>query len=167
MYKLIDTVNGYYYIGSTCMPLRKRLSSHKSFANIKSEQKVYKYFNYVGWDNVKIILHSEHYLDNKEQLLREEDNVIQMHLDDTKCLNSRRSLIEINKKEYHKEYREKNKEHIQQQKKEYMKEYYEQMKQKIKCMCGSTIQKKTIKTHEKTNKHINYINNLSQCAETI
>jgi hypothetical protein len=209
VYKLIDTINGYYYIGSTCMPLSKRLSGHKSDAKRKTDQKIYKYFNYIGWYNVKIILHSEHYLDNKEQLLREEDNVIQIYLHDDKCLNSRRALTteeykkeyqkeyyETNKeqiresqkeynennkekiKEYNKEYYETNKEQIQENQKEYNennkekikeynKEYYGKMKQEIKCVCGSSIQKKTIKTHEKTKKHINYINNLIQCADTI
>ncbi len=48
VYGLIDAVNGYYYIGSTCMPLRKRLSYHKGLSKIGTERKVYKYFNYVG-----------------------------------------------------------------------------------------------------------------------
>ncbi len=183
VYKLIDTINGYYYIGSTCMQLSKRLSYHKKNAKIETERKVYKCFNMIGWENVKIILHSEHYLENKEQLLREEDNVIQMFLHDVKCLNSMRSFnSEDYKKEYHKEYakeyrgknKEKIKEHNENNKekiKEYHKEYYEKNKEKmkteIKCVCGSTIQKIEIKRHEKTKKHINYINDLANSAETI
>ncbi len=179
VYKLIDTINGYYYIGSTCMSLSKRLSNHKDKSKIHPERKNYKYFNYIGWNNVKIILHSEHYLDNKEQLLREEDNVIQMFLHDEKCLNSMRALTTKEyKTEQKKEYRINNKEKITllnkeyqqiniEKLKEYNKEYYQKNKEEIKCICGSKIQKQVMKRHEKTNKHINYINDLGNCAETI
>ena len=93
IYKLVDQVNGYFYIGSTCNQLSKRLSWHKITAKIKPEQKVYKYFNSIGWENVKIVLIQENYLDNKEQLLREEDNVIQMCIHDEKCLNINRAFV--------------------------------------------------------------------------
>ena len=63
------------------------------------ERTVYKYFNIINWRNTKIILVQEHYLDNKEQLLREENTFI------TKHLQLRR------KKEYYKEYYNQNKEH--------------------------------------------------------
>jgi len=61
-----------------------------------------------------------------------------------------------------KEYRENNKEKIQ----EYGKEYYETNKDmirkrinaKITCKCGSVIIRNSIKRHETTKKHINLMN---------
>ena len=93
IYKLVDHVNGYFYIGSTCNPLSKRLSWHKLKAKNDTERKVYKYFNSISWDNVKIVLIEEHYLDNREQLIREEDKVIQMYIHDERCLNSIRAFV--------------------------------------------------------------------------
>ena len=65
VYKLIDTVNQYFYIGSTCLPLSKRLYDHKKLSLKEPDRKIYKYLNQIGWDNVKIILHQQLYLDNK------------------------------------------------------------------------------------------------------
>ena len=91
IYKLVDN-EGYFYIGSTCCPLYKRLSKHKTDAKKnKSTSKVYTHFNYVGWENVKVVLVEEHCLDNIEQLRREEDKVIQMFMNDEKCLNTNRA----------------------------------------------------------------------------
>ena len=146
IYKLVDQVNEYFF---TCNSLSKRLSWHKQ--NAKKEKhknmKVYKYFNEVGWDNVKIILIEENYLENKQQLLREEDRVIQMYLHDKNCLNSFRAFLSLeDKKEYHKKYREVynkiNKEKINQQNNQNYKDnrekvlqrqkiYYEKNKSKI------------------------------------
>ena len=87
IYKLIDPDSGYYYIGSTCGPLTQRLCRHKTLAKKNTETKVYKCFNKIGWDNVKIILIQELYLDNKDELLRAENDYIMAHIHDKKCLN--------------------------------------------------------------------------------
>ena len=101
VYKLVDQLNGYFYIGSTCDTLVKRFYQHKHTAVRHPERKVYKHFSTVGWDNVKIVLLEEHFLDNKEQLLREENKVIEMYLHDEKCLNSLRSLVPTEEKLEH------------------------------------------------------------------
>ena len=88
IYKLIDPDSGFSYIGSTCGPLTQRLCNHKAKAKILPERKVYKAFNDIGWKNVKIFLEQELYLDNKDELLRAENNVIMAHIHDDKCLNS-------------------------------------------------------------------------------
>ena len=62
IYKIIDTVNDYFYIGSTTQRLSKRLSGHKEKAKKFPERQVYRYFNSVSWENVKILLVSEHQL---------------------------------------------------------------------------------------------------------
>ena len=79
IYKLIDMINGFFYIGSTCLPLSKRLHWHKICAECTGTSKMYKHFNNIGWENVDIILYQEHYLENKEQLRGAENDIILAH----------------------------------------------------------------------------------------
>ena len=115
-------------MGNTCTSLSTRLHTQKD-SKTQSERKVYKHFNNIGWSHVKIILINEYYLDNKDQLLREEDNYIQMNKNDKCCLNSSRAFLsEEEKKEYHKQYLEENKEQRKEQRKKYLEENKEQIK---------------------------------------
>ena len=108
LYKLVDQVEGYFYIGSTaCQTLSKRLMWHKQDSSKPKFKKTKKYahFNSIGWCNVKIILISEHQFQNKMELLREEDKLIQEHRDDPKCLNLLRAFMsDEDKKAYYTEY---------------------------------------------------------------
>ena len=65
-------------------------------------------------------------------------------------------------KEYKKQYYENNKEILKEKNKEYREQnkeiLKEQQKQKIDCMCGSTFRKCTKARHERSKKHINYVN---------
>ena len=123
VYKLIDTVNGHYYFGSTCQSLAKRLYLHKQLAKRKPETKVYKYFNSVGWDNVKIILVDDQTpFENKDQLNRAENEHIEANFDNPKCLNSNKAWTGIDtrdRRHYDKEYKGKHANIIRQRNKEY------------------------------------------------
>ena len=158
IYKLVDQVNGYFYIGSTCNPLSKRLSWHKQNAKKQTFQniKVYKHFNSIGWKNVKIVLIQEHYLDNKEQLLREEDNIIQMYLHDEKCLNSIRAFTGLNKQEYSICFHEVHKEQI-----------HERKNKRITCECGITYTCANKARHQKGERHEAYLHEQILDARTI
>jgi hypothetical protein len=106
IYKLIDT-DGYYYIGSTCTTLTKRLYYHKRDATQQPERKVYKHFNEVSWDNVRIILLTDEVpIENNDQLLRLEDEYIQASRDDPMCLNTyhRAKMEKSERMEYQKEF---------------------------------------------------------------
>ena len=92
---MYDLIHGYFYVGSTTDKLSKRFSKHKQDAKIYPDRKVYKVLGDIGWENVKMILMEEHYLENKEQQLREEDRVIQMFWHDEKCLNSLRPHVPV------------------------------------------------------------------------
>ena len=81
----------------------------------------------MGWKNVKIILISEFNLQNRRELLREEDTVIQLHLDNNKCLNVKRPYYGLEPKEQKKLHKELTKGHI----KEASKTYYDKHQQKI------------------------------------
>lgn len=142
LYKLL-CIDNYYYIGCTTNSLSKRLGGHKVRSKKRPECRVYNHINKINWDNVKIVLISEHCFDNREQLLREETKLIAEHKDDPFCLNINRSKIteeerKINCKDYKinhkdeikewgKKYRECNNENIKQK----MKEYRERNKEKI------------------------------------
>ena len=138
VYKLIDEINDYFYIGSTCDKLSKRLSWHKTSARHHPERKVYKYFNSINWNNVKIVLIEEHYLENKVQLLREEDKLICYYKNDTKCLNSFRAIWEdkIAQKERNnnltKQWMFKTKKHVKTKGKEYRENNTDKLKQTAK-----------------------------------
>ena len=201
IYKLIDPESGYYYIGSTCDKLSHRLNKHKHTSKKHFEQKVYKAFNELGWDNVKIILIQELYLDNKDQLLRAENEVIMAYIHDDKCLNSKKAWTGLDKKMYEKQYRIENKDSIKIYKKEYsilnrdsikeyMKQYQEtnkeiirekrriygeENKEKIKtfknnldlCRCGSMCTHCNMKRHEKSKRHLLWLNDEKITGETI
>ena len=77
VYKIVDQINNYFYIGSTTSELSKRLSWHKQHINQYPERKLNKYMNTIGKDNFKIVLIDEFNLSSKIQLLREEDKIIQ------------------------------------------------------------------------------------------
>ena len=74
VYKLVDD-DGYYYYGSSCLPLYKRLYIHKRDSKLGSDRKIYRVFTYERFckDDIKIVLVEEFKLENKEQLLREEN----------------------------------------------------------------------------------------------
>ena len=100
----IQFEDGHLYIGSTTQQLSKRFSDHKERSKIKyyKHMKLYSHAEQVGWDNANIILVSEHTLQNKEQLLREEDKIIQQYFNNLLCLNAYRANIEVPKVELQK-----------------------------------------------------------------
>jgi len=130
IYKLIHPESGYYYIGSTCDRLSKRLCAHKSAAKSRGHVKVYKAFNELGWLDVKIILIQEHYLENNEQKLRAENDVIMANIHDDKCLNSIRAWTSLEEtRERHKEYIKENPEKIAETRKIYNSIHKEQLRE--------------------------------------
>ena len=78
IYKLVNSVNDKIYIGSTAMPLTKRLSCHKKDARKNPEQRVYKELNTVGWVNVRIIQIEEFKCETKNELITKEQYYIDL-----------------------------------------------------------------------------------------
>ena len=172
IYKLVNS-NGFYYVGSTCSSLSKRLSQHKGMSKAYPNRKVYKQIT--NWDDIRIVLIVNVSVENKEQLLREEDKHIIRN--DPFCLNSCNAFLteeerEHRQKQYCIEYRNENKEKIQLYEKKYRNENKEkiqlykqkycnenkiklkaQRSQLTKCICGSEITKDGFNQHTKTQKH--------------
>lgn len=72
IYRLVNSVDGEFYVGSTCTSLAKRFHNHKNGAKHKPSQRVYQHLNEVNWANVSIVLVEEFSCDNKMELLRRE-----------------------------------------------------------------------------------------------
>ena len=128
IYKLTD--GQYYYYGSTCLPLYKRAFSHRKSSKKDINRKVYTVFTYERFARGEIIIRlvEELKLENKEQLLRKENEYIEKHINDKFCLNSQCAVINLEKKaECKKIYYEDNKEKIAQ----HRKIYYEDNKEKL------------------------------------
>jgi len=184
IYKLVDS-SGFYYVGSTCNSLSKRLSEHKATSKRDSNRKVYKQIT--NWNDIIIVLIVEVNVVNKEQLLRAENEYIDRN--DPFCLNSRKALtteeeLQQYRQNYYKENKEqiqqhhinhkeeiqqktkiyynKHKQEIQQYKQQYRNVNKEKIKikrsQLIKCICGLEITKDNFKRHTRSKKHQQFIN---------
>ena len=161
IYKLVCQTP-FYYIGATTNSLSKRLSEHKRKARKYPERKAYSYFNEIGWENVKIILIEEMKIENIEQLRRIEDDSVRVCLSDTFCLNSNRVVLSaeeialLRKKSDFERYWKNHEKELQRGN-----EYYRNNNEKIRCACGSEVVKPQLKRHEKTRKHIQYLETLA------
>ena len=179
VYKLVDD-DGYYYYGSTCLPLHKRLYNHKKASKTSTDRKIYSVFTYERLQNVeiKIILVKQINLNTKEELLREENIYIEQSLSDPKCLNSigevldyekrmaqRKKWYEDNKEEvstYKKEYRKANIEHIKEYDKnrdnvERRQKREERASEQFTCICGVSMRHDSKARHEKTTNHLLFL----------
>lgn len=90
IYKL-QCEDGHFYIGSTCDELRKRFWVHKA----NSKRASSPLYLHIGedWESVRIVLVEEFPCENKEQLIRKEDEHIRQHNNDPLCLNVRRAIL--------------------------------------------------------------------------
>jgi len=169
IYKIVCKLNDIVYVGSTFKTLSKRWYVHKhhykDWLNGKSRKcSIYDSFKKYGIENFKIIeikkydVYREYYKDYKHLQSKE-----QLWINKLKCVNSNCSFNPIPENEYKKYYRLNNKDKIKERKKEYhitnKDKIKEQRKIKITCECGSIYRKCDKARHERTNKHMNYINN--------
>ena len=171
IYKITNDYNDDVYVGSTCDLLTKRFSNHKRSSKTEKKQNrpIYKLMNEIGFERFRIELIEECPSHDKYQLRQREGHYIRKF----GTLNKNIAGNIVDTKEYHKEYRENNKEHfkdydtkyyienkekIQEHKKEYYIENKEKIqehnKEKITCtVCGSIVCKSVLSRHIKSFKH--------------
>lgn len=150
IYKLVlkggDELND-MYIGSTCRPLCKRMSDHRSNARVGKTSKVYQWMRDVGIENIEIVLVANCPCENYEQQLQHErryvdemqpsQNMLSPYISREECLAEKRDY----NKEYYgqnkeaiaekgREYRERNKEAIFERKREYRERNKEDISEK-------------------------------------
>jgi hypothetical protein len=120
---LIGTDN-YYYIGSTVTELANRLSHHIQSAKKYTERKIYKHFNELLWNNVSIELIVDYPCNNRNELLKEENEYIRKALLDPFCLNINHTLLtQEEQREKYKNYRDNHKEEKKKYRSEHMEEH--------------------------------------------
>jgi len=132
IYKLVNNVDDKIYVGSTCGTLRLRKSKHKWELNNNKypNRKVYNHLNQVGWGNVEIILIENFECKCKDELHKRE----RYWIDELKPeLNKTRPTITNEECNIYNE-------------------------KKFNCDCGGKYRKDNKTNHEKTKKHIDFIN---------
>jgi hypothetical protein len=176
IYKITNDYNEDVYIGSTCDTLVKRFSAHKrSSYNEKTQHRpLYTLINEIGFERFRIQLIENYACEDLYQLRQKEGEYIRK-------LGTLNKLIAGREfSEYSKEYRQGNKEILQEKdKQKYLKnrdkrlsqakEYYENNKETIKasmseiivCECGCTLSKAKLKRHKETKKHNDLMNNIN------
>lgn len=179
IYRLVNDVDDELYIGSTCLPLHKRLYNHKMEARGEKPKTVHKHLNQIGWDTVKIVLVELYPCNNKMELERQERKWIDElkpslnkriptrttaeYRNDNKVVIAQKKKEEYEKnKEYYlsyqQTYRESNREELNnKQKEKYARkreEYLEKKKEVVECACGCEIVGKDhLQRHMRTKKH--------------
>ena len=170
IYKLVSDVTDQIYIGSCCVPLRKRLWEHKSCSNTTKSKELYK----LG-GNVEIILIEEYPCKSKMELERRE----RFHIENNNCINCKipgrtdaeyretnKDVIRERMKEYYevnrnvllekvKEYKLANRDEILEKKKEYYEvnkeEILEKKKVRVNCPhCSKELARSSLTKHIKT-----------------
>jgi hypothetical protein len=160
------------YVGSTCNFTRRK-SQHKHICcnenAIQHNFKVYKFIrDNGGWDNWDMILIEEFACENKLQKLQRERHwyeELKSTLNGDVPGRSDKEYRDTHKQQM-KEYREENKQKIIEQMKEYYEENREKIleqkkeksKEKITCECGSVFRSCSKPRHDRSKKHLDYIN---------
>ena len=185
IYKIECLTTNKIYIGSTTQPLSKRLTNHVSEYKRYLNGKVpyITAFDILKGNNYRIYLIEKYSCDTKEELLSKEGQYIRS----LECVNkvipcrTRKQYKEDNKEkmqEYHKHYYESNKKKIN----KYYKHYYESNKdkteqyreankdkiqakkaEKINCECGSSVCRDNLSRHKRTKKRILFQTKCSMC----
>jgi hypothetical protein len=155
-----------FYIGSTCLPLHKRLWLHRRDYNLFVKGKFHNIssFDIIKFDDHYIELLENFNCNNKEELTKKEGDLIRQYKNEIVNIKIEGRTL--------KEYREDNKDVLNQKRKQYnqdnkdkikiyQKEYREDNKdtlnQKHICECGGKFTKKYKSIHLKTNKHIEFM----------
>jgi hypothetical protein len=178
IYKIL--CNNYIYVGNTTN-YTNRKNAHKNNCDNNTKDSNAKVYQMIrangGWKNCQMIPIELFPCNSSiEARIREEEWRIKLEAE----MNDQKAYTDIHGKEYHKNYYEKNKEHLKEKSQNYKNEHYEERKlyslqyyeankkkiseknkEKITCECGKIICKIVMKRHEKTLHHQKYIQTLS------
>ena len=171
IYKIWDVAYTKCYVGSTVEDLKKRFRRHReNYQRYKNGGyhfvSSFLLFDEFGVENCKIEWVENCPCNTKRELEKREGE----HQKETDCVNKRiagRTIQEYNEdnreriRNRERKYRERNQEHIQQRKHD----WYEKMNVKYTCCCGATTSKHNHKTHEKSKKHQQYLQNQNNPQE--
>ena len=148
---ICDHDEGDIYIGSTTKQyLSQRMEYHRrdykkyKKGDLKRIMTSFKLFDKYGLDNCDIVLLEFVNATCKEDLHKKEAHYIKS----MRCVNK---IVPLRTKtEYNAEHKEESKKYYQDNKEHYL--------EKINCECGSIVSRTHISRHNKTKKHIEYLN---------
>jgi hypothetical protein len=189
IYKITSEHTDKIYVGSTCKKLLcQRLAAHSSNFNQwkKGKTDYTSSFELLGLGSVQITLLEAYPCETKDELLAKEKYWIEQYKDNIvnknipiRTIDEKKEIRKKHDKKYYEEYKEKisekqkkyceeNKQIIIEKAKKYYEEnkekakkYYEENKQIIICECGSNIQLVCKARHERTKKHLNFLNTIN------
>ena len=141
IYKLTSPHTDRVYVGSTVQTLNRRLHEHRSDYNLYQDCSSCELLK-LGEYDVKIELLEEIEIEHTRELKRKRCEQKWIDCTENICNIRRAEPARRNRKEYMKEYRQKNKERLK-----------ELASEKITCDCGSVITRNHISAHKKSKTH--------------
>jgi hypothetical protein len=93
IYKMINSIDNTFYIGSTKNTLQKRFYNHK-YDSKRIYMYVYEHYNTIGWNTVSIELIEEFQYNDKKDILKKENHYIMENYDNPLCLNTKKAYID-------------------------------------------------------------------------
>jgi group I intron endonuclease len=174
IYKILNSVDGEVYVGSTIEPLCKRMYKHRHDSNKRTHYPLYQHMNKLGRDNFYIELIEKCNCSSKEELLAKEGEWIRnIGTLNAKIAGRTRNQWQQDNHERRmvkaKVYRDAHKE----EGKAYHKQRYEQNKNEINakareqmtCTCGAVLSTGNYQRHLKSLKHKQLMEQLSSTME--
>ena len=153
IYKLWSPEGDDIYIGSTTQLLCNRKAKHKSGGDGCKSSILFEKYN-----DVRIELLEYCPCNNKEELARKEGEYIR----NNECINKK--VAGRTRKEYQREYNEKNEEKIKERRREYREKNEEKIKERqsirVICECGMNVNKDGIARHRRTIRHNSILGDL-------
>ena len=114
IYKIVNDIDSCVYIGSTTIPLNKRIAHHRNKAkNTKINSKLYTYMRNIGINNFNIVLIEYYPCNNREELVQRE-RYHYKKIDKKILLNKNRPTLTIDElKNYKNDWYKNNIEHVE------------------------------------------------------
>jgi len=138
VYKLTNTVNAKFYIGSTKQRLSNRMASHRSLArkNIK-QGPIYVEMRTTGIDTWHITLIESRDVPDKEHQLKFEREVQDRFMSDRNCLNHLRAYLSPDerkevKKRCTEDWRDRNSERVKERRRQYKQENADRIRERTR-----------------------------------
>lgn len=165
VYKILFVETGEFYVGSTRTTLRQRMHHHRDQGKRNPHRPLYALAQERGWDSTRIILLEECPCDNKDQLVRKEQEYIDslrcelcLNIIDAKCdpAKKRRRATERARG-----YVARNVDKLREYKAGWYLSNYERLRTVTECGCGGRYSMQTRRRHERSKMHQAYISGVS------
>ena len=192
IYKLTNTVDDEFYVGSTTTDIQQRLKNHLRCFQINKHSKLYSKMNDIGFDKFHIEEIETVLFDDKYELYARENfyikelkpplNMRPAPDKDYDSYDRHKEAILKRCKEYYQinkehiiervhQYGQRNKEKISERNKNYKQEHKEEIKErrskKFLCECGVESSYDHKSRHFRTKRHLEYINSKEQQDDVI